>query len=51
MDKLLKIEGFIFKRDGIASEEDMDYIEGKILDLLNSECFSFCGTSTVEDDD
>ena len=50
-DKLLRIEGYIFKREGLATEEDMDYIEGKILDLLNSEGFSFCGTSTVKDDD
>ena len=49
-DKLLKLEGYIFKRDGIASEEDMDYIEGKILDLLNSEGFCFCGTSRIEED-
>ena len=51
MDKLLRIEGYIFKREGITSEEDIDYIEGKILDLLNSEGFSFCGTSRVEEND
>ena len=50
-DKLLRIEGYIFKREGITSEEDIDYIEGKILDLLNSEGFSFCGTSKVEEND
>lgn len=50
-DKLLKIEGYIFKRDGIAKEEDMDYIEGKIIELLDAEGFCFCGLSTVEDDD
>ena len=50
-DKLLRLEGYIFKREGIASEEDIDYIEGKILDLLNSEGFSFCGTSRVEEND
>ena len=51
MDKLLRLEGYIFKREGIASEEDMDYIEGKILDLLNSEGFSFCGLSRIEEND
>ena len=50
-DKLLRLEGYIFKREGITSEEDIDYIEGKILDLLNSEGFSFCGTSKVEEND
>lgn len=50
-DKLLRIEGYIFKREGITSEEDIDYIEGKIIDLLNSEGFSFCGTSRVEEND
>ena len=50
-DKLLRIEGYIFKREGITSEEDIDYIEGKIIDLLNSEGFSFCGTSKVEEND
>ena len=50
-DKLLRLEGYIFKREGIASEEDIDYIEGKIIDLLNSEGFSFCGTSRVEEND
>ena len=51
MDKLLRLEGYIFKREGITSEEDIDYIEGKIIDLLNSEGFSFCGTSRVEEND
>lgn len=51
MDKLLRLEGYIFKREGIATEDDMDYIEGKILDLLNSEGFCYCGLSTIEDDD
>ena len=50
-DKLLRIEGYIFKREGITSEEDIDYIEGKIIDLLNSEGFSFCGTSRIEEND
>ena len=36
MDKLLRLEGYIFKREGIASEEDIDYIEGKIIDLLEA---------------
>ena len=50
-DKLLRLEGYIFKKEGITSEEDIDYIEGKIIDLLNSEGFSFCGTSKVEEND
>ena len=50
-DKLLRIEGYIFKGNGITSEEDIDYIEGKIIDLLNSEGFSFCGTSRIEEND
>ena len=50
-DKLLRIEGYIFKREGIASEEDIDYIEGKIIELLENEGFSFCGTSRVEEND
>ena len=50
-DKLLRIEGYIFRGNGETSEEDIDYIEGKILDLLNSEGFSFCGTSRVEEND
>ena len=51
MDKLLRLEGYIFKREGIASEEDMDYIEGKIIELLENEGFSFCGLSKVEEND
>ena len=51
MDKLLRLEGYIFKREGIASEEDMDYIEGKIIQLLENEGFLFCGTSRVEEND
>ena len=50
-DKLLRIEGYIFRGNGIASEDDIYDIEGKILDLLNSEGFSFCGTSRVEEND
>ena len=50
-DKLLRIEGYIFKREGIASEEDMDYIEGKIIELLENEGFSFCGLSRIEEND
>ena len=51
MDKLLRIEGYIFKREGITSEEDIDYIEGKIIQLLENEGFSFCGLSKVEEND
>ena len=50
-DKLLRIEGYIFRGNGETSEEDIDYIEGKIIELLNSEGFSFCGTSKVEEND
>ena len=50
-DKLLRIEGYIFKREGITSEEDIDYIEGKIIQLLENEGFSFCGLSRVEEND
>ena len=50
-DKLLRIEGYIFRGNGETSEEDIDYIEGKIIDLLNSEGFSFCGTSRIEEND
>ena len=38
-DKLLRIEGYIFRGNGKTSEEDIDYIEDKIIDLLNSEGF------------
>ena len=51
MDKLLRLEGYIFKREGITSEEDIDYIEGKIIELLENEGFLFCGTSKVEEND
>ena len=50
-DKLLKLEGYIFKREGITSEEDIDYIEGKIIQLLENEGFSFCGLSRIEEND
>ena len=50
-DKLLRIEGYIFKGNGKTSEEDIDYIEGKIIDLLNDEGFCFAGTSRVEEND
>ena len=50
-DKLLRIEGYIFKREGITSEEDVDYIEGKIIQLLENEGFSFCGLSRIEEND
>ena len=50
-DKLLRLEGYIFKREGIASEEDIDYIEGKIIQLLENEGFCFAGTSRVEEND
>ena len=51
MDKLLRLERYIFKREGITSEEDIDYIEGKIIELLENEGFLFCGTSRVEEND
>ena len=50
-DKLLKLEGYIFKREGLAIEEDMEYIQDKIIQLLDAEGFCYCGLSTVEDDD
>ena len=50
-DKLLRLEGYIFKREGIASEEDIYDIEGKIIELLENEGFSFCGLSRVEEND
>ena len=50
-DKLLRLEGYIFKREGITSEEDIDYIEGKIIELLENEGFSFCGLSRIEEND
>ena len=50
-DKLLRIEGYIFKGNGITNEEDIDYIEGKIIELLENEGFSFCGLSRIEEND
>ena len=50
-DKLLRLEGYIFKGNGITSEEDIDYIEGKIIELLENEGFCYCGTSRVEEND
>ena len=50
-DKLLRLEGYIFKREGITSEEDIDYIQDKIIELLENEGFLFCGTSRVEEND
>ena len=50
-DKLLRIEGYIFRGNGETSEEDIDYIEGKIIELLEAEGFCYCGTSRVEEND
>ena len=50
-DKLLRIEGYIFRGNGETSEEDIDYIEGKIIELLDTEGFCYCGTSRVEEND
>ena len=50
-DKLLRIEGYIFRGNGETSEEDIDYIEGKIIELLEAEGFCYCGTSKVEEND
>ena len=50
-DKLLRLEGYIFRDNGETSEEDIDYIQDKIIEILDSEGFCFCGLSTVEDDD
>ena len=50
-DKLLRLEGYIFKRDGITSEKDIDDIENKIIQLLENEGFCFAGTSRIEDND
>ena len=50
-DKLLRLEGYIFKREGITSEEDIDYIQDKIIELLEAEGFCFAGTSRVEEND
>ena len=51
MDKLLRLEGYIFRCNGKTSEEDIDYIEGKIIELLENEGFCYCGTSKVEEND
>ena len=50
-DKLLRIEGYIFRGNGETSEEDIDYIEGKRIELLENEGFSFCGLSRIEEND
>ena len=50
-DKLLRLEGYIFKSNGITSEEDIDYIQDKIIELLEAEGFCFAGTSRVEEND
>ena len=50
-DKLLRIEGYIFRGNGETSEEDIDYIQDKIIELLEAEGFSFCGTSRIEEND
>ena len=50
-DKLLRLEWYIFKGNGITSEEDIDYIQDKIIELLENEGFLFCGTSRVEEND
>ena len=50
-DKLLRIEGYIFRGNGETSEEDIDYIEGKIIELLEAEGFCYCGLSKVEEND
>ena len=50
-DKLLRIEGYIFRGNGETSEGDIDYIEGKIIELLENEGFCFAGISRVEEND
>ena len=50
-DKLLRIEGYIFRGNGKTSEEDIDYIQDKIIELLEAEGFSFCGLSRIEEND
>ena len=50
-DKLLRIEGYIFRGNGETSEEDIDYIEGKIIELLENEGFCFAGISKAEEND
>ena len=49
--KLLRLGVYIFKREGITSEEDIDYIQDKIIELLENEGFSFCGLSRIEEND
>ena len=49
MDKLLRLEGYIFRGNGETSEEDIDYIQDKIIELLENEGFCYCGTSKVEE--
>ena len=51
MDKLLRIEGYIFRGNGETSEEDIDYIQDKIIELLENEGFCFAGISKVEEND
>ena len=50
-DKLLRLEGYVFRGNGKTSEEDIDYIEGKIIQLLENEGFCYCGLSRVEEND
>ena len=50
-DKLLRIEGYIFRGNGETSEEDIDYIQDKIIELLEAEGFCYCGTSRIEEND
>ena len=49
-DNLYKVDGY-FVKEGKATKEDIDYIEGKIIELLENEGFLFCGTSRVEEND
>ena len=50
-DKLLRLEGYIFRGNGETSEEDIDYIQDKIIELLEAEGFCFAGISRVEEND
>ena len=50
-DKLLRLEGYIFRGNGETSEEDINYIQDKIIELLEAEGFCFVGTSRVEEND
>ena len=50
-DKLLRLEGYIFKSNGIASEQDIADIENKIIQLLENEGFCFAGTSRIENNE